>query len=492
METHIQAVDDALIDSLSFKLPNSANFINDRRSVSFFPSGGNSYSPNGVKIIKFVITGSDWLDPSTVRVQFRLNNENADGLKLVNSLPSNFFRRLRIIAGGQVIEDIDCYNRVYNMVHMMLPEERRLNDAAEAFGIGDYDDNIQDDVAEDRVIGFQSLLNTPWVGGGSSRVVLFPLLCGIFNQTKFLPLKYLQGLQIELEVVNNYTDCICTRPIIPNGQVLAPGPVGPTATAATWLISEAQIKCDVVSLDNQLDNEYTKHLLEGKSLPINFSSFVHQVQAVGGTDRPVIAMSRAFTRLKSVYVSFYKRPMVFSAGFLNQTVEATHLPLKECSFFWHPQYFYPGLDLTSHADDVPIRAIGWWSFQYKSEVEAQLQIGSKLFPEMPIRSGAEAYYHLRKALGSHRPNSSYGVNIAEREYRTTKFVLAFDCEKQTNVGFTGINTRSGDLITVKVSNLQHVINNGTVIPDTYADFMHTTLEYDAILSITDAGVTILE
>ena len=64
----------------------------------------------------------------------------------------------------------------------------------------------------------------------------------------------------------------------------------------------------MVTLDNQLDNEYTDHLMQGKSLPINFSSFVHQVQAIGKTERPVIALSRAFTRLKTVYVTFYKTP----------------------------------------------------------------------------------------------------------------------------------------------------------------------------------------
>ena len=136
METHIQSVEDSLIDSLSFRLPNSANFINDRRSVSFFPTGGNEFSPRGVKIIKFMLAGTDWLDPSTVRVQFRLSNRSQGlPLKLLNPLPSNFFRRLRILAGGQVIEDIDFYNRVYNMVHTLLPTERRMNDYTEGFGL---------------------------------------------------------------------------------------------------------------------------------------------------------------------------------------------------------------------------------------------------------------------------------------------------------------------------------------------------------------------
>ena len=72
MEHTLAGSEDALIDSLTFNLPNSANFITDRRSVSFFPSKGNNFSPQGVKILRFMLTGTDWLDPSTVRVQYKL------------------------------------------------------------------------------------------------------------------------------------------------------------------------------------------------------------------------------------------------------------------------------------------------------------------------------------------------------------------------------------------------------------------------------------
>jgi hypothetical protein len=123
----------------------------------------------------------------------------------------------------------------------------------------------------------------------------------------------------------------------------------------------------------------------------------------------------------------------------------------------------------------------------------QLQVGAKLFPEIPIRSSQEAYYQLRKALGSHQPGSAYAFNIPDREYRSFKFIVAFDCEKQTNVGFSGLNTRAGDLITVKGLNLSKTLDDGTNnIPLTVPDFLHTTLEYDAILSISDSGCTVLE
>ena len=63
----------------------------------------------------FNLAGDHWLDPSTSRVMFQLNNAGnvgaADGtaVKALETLPWNpavFFRRARIIYGGVVVEDI--------------------------------------------------------------------------------------------------------------------------------------------------------------------------------------------------------------------------------------------------------------------------------------------------------------------------------------------------------------------------------------------------
>ena len=57
MEATAQSVEDFLIDGLSFKLRPGASYITNRRSVSYFPQGGNQYSPNGVKVIRLMLTG---------------------------------------------------------------------------------------------------------------------------------------------------------------------------------------------------------------------------------------------------------------------------------------------------------------------------------------------------------------------------------------------------------------------------------------------------
>ena len=141
MEGHAQSVEDNLIESLSFKLRPGASYVNNRRSCTFWPAGGNSYSPTGVKVIKINLNSDQWLDPSTVKLFFNITNTttvipaagstNAQielATDLVPLAPGAwvFFRRMRIICGGQIVEDVDQYNRVHEMFHEMKPAEKTI------------------------------------------------------------------------------------------------------------------------------------------------------------------------------------------------------------------------------------------------------------------------------------------------------------------------------------------------------------------------------
>ena len=152
MEHHAQSIDDALIGGLSYKLKPGASYVTNRRSVSYFASGGNSYSPNGVKVMKLNLTGDQWLDPSTFRVAFQLNNNNGingnDFQIMVQPLswnPAVFFRRARLICGGQIVEDIDDFNRLSLMLTDLLPEDDQHDIACEGFSNFDF---VKDEAAQ--------------------------------------------------------------------------------------------------------------------------------------------------------------------------------------------------------------------------------------------------------------------------------------------------------------------------------------------------------
>ena len=56
VEAHAQSVEDYLIEGLSYKLSPGASYVSNRRSVSFFPSGSDTYSPSsGVKVIRIKV-----------------------------------------------------------------------------------------------------------------------------------------------------------------------------------------------------------------------------------------------------------------------------------------------------------------------------------------------------------------------------------------------------------------------------------------------------
>ena len=124
MENLTQSAEEVLIDSLSFKLPSSGQYVVDRRSCTFHTEGSNSYSPQqGTKVIRFRLAGDgSWLDPSTFRIMFDVvNDDPARGTKKLRPIgrPHGFFRRLRISLRGQIIEDIDNYNRVSELFYLL-------------------------------------------------------------------------------------------------------------------------------------------------------------------------------------------------------------------------------------------------------------------------------------------------------------------------------------------------------------------------------------
>ena len=89
--------EDTLIDQLSFQPPPTATYARERRLVQIMPQGANTFSPNGNQVLTFNLTSQDgWLDPSSLRMHFRIRNTAAAGP--ANSLvPASgchaFFRR---------------------------------------------------------------------------------------------------------------------------------------------------------------------------------------------------------------------------------------------------------------------------------------------------------------------------------------------------------------------------------------------------------------
>ena len=99
MESYAQSTEDYLIEGLSYKLNPGASYVTNRRSVSFFPSGSDTYSPSsGVKVIKIKMNGTDWLDPSTCKVQFDITNNHAsEALEISSRMKTSGFEYIECV-----------------------------------------------------------------------------------------------------------------------------------------------------------------------------------------------------------------------------------------------------------------------------------------------------------------------------------------------------------------------------------------------------------
>lgn len=68
------------------------------------------------------------------------------------------------------------------------------------------------------------------------------------------------------------------------------------------------------------------------------------------------------------------------------------------------------------------------------EIEWQIQIGSKLYPEFCCRSNSEAMYQLLQCLGI-LSSSFHSIDITGRDYRRLKFIIGLDLERVLGAGF---------------------------------------------------------
>jgi len=85
MDNFVAESNGTMINSLNFGLPETSQYITDRRFV-FFPSGSNVYAPNaGNKNIRFYLSGDDnaYLDLSSIRVFATVQNTDAARAKFL-------------------------------------------------------------------------------------------------------------------------------------------------------------------------------------------------------------------------------------------------------------------------------------------------------------------------------------------------------------------------------------------------------------------------
>ena len=87
-------------------------------------------------------------------------------------------------------------------------------------------------------------------------------------------------------------------------------------------------------------------------------------------------------------------------------------------------------------------------------------------------------------MGSHSSNVQ-SFDIDGHEYRDTKMIIGIDMERVLEAGFTGMNTKAGDILNIRFDH-----KSGTA--SEYAHSMHVVMQSDNIMEIRDGGVTVFD
>ena len=414
LETHIAGSEDRLIDGLHFGSRNTASYVTARRAATFHPSSASSWKPSGVRLMRFNLADqAGWLDGGTLRLAFTITDLRANGAitPLVDS-PASMLRRVRIIANSSaVIEDVEEYGRVYQMFSEMLPVQKRFNNISEGWG------------ATYTAGSLDYPFTTDSVPEGGSRQVVVTLLSSFLSQGKMIPLSMLPiSIECELGDADDVFD----------------------GTGNLWEITRPRLLADVCDLDQALANSYAKHILDGKSLPMYMGGLYSVRAAVpAGSSLFTLPISRGFTRLSTVYVSFWDG----ATG-------------KWVNHFSHPN-------------------AGQANTEDKDTLQWNLTLGADRWPTFDSTSTQEAFYRLRLARQAHQGSDSMG--ISSHLYRTNKFIVAQSLEKAPgSSAHTGVNTRSGAQLTLNFRNLGAITT------------IHVVLHYEQVLNVSAAGAEVLD
>ena len=278
--------------SAEYSFPNQAT-RQSKRTVKLTPKNNAQQYPSGTTI-RFEFPASGYLNPNNTYLAFnaRVNITGAvpfaagtgaqsGGFQFQNNIQS-IFRRVRILYGSLVLEDIQDYNIIQRLfTETLLPAGSSLSSTTMGQGIG---------LAKNQIQNASNLIPQPWdfrmdrlnyhtTGtetavtnvGTTTRRYAVPINTGLFQQKNLIPLKYMASqLQVEIEIAEA-VDCVT--------WVLGVGGSPTVPSACVVSVGLPEIVAELLEFDSEFDAAI--YDLLGNGLPIHFTSYHTTTQTLG-------------------------------------------------------------------------------------------------------------------------------------------------------------------------------------------------------------------
>ena len=312
------------------------------------------------------------------------------------------------------------------------------------------------------------------------------MCCGLMESNYYLPLKF-APLELEFTIVSDGNEPI----VVPQGDAQT-NPNDETDkqgyyfqggnTFTSWEINDVIIRAEVITLDNTVDSNLTKHSLEGQSLKLIIPQY-HTITQTFDTGGGEINMNivKSASKLTNAFITLYRTPR---QGARYGYFLPSNYIYKKWNYFYNPMV-NGEINDGPLANTVPLQE-GKGFQDYTRNLSWQMQIANKKYPEFECQSLSEAFYFLRRTL--HYMNyDQNSLNISYSQYRSNKFVIGVSFEKMADVNFTGTNTKMGSLITFKIK-----ATEGTLAETEQIQEIYTHLVSESVVEFTESGTIVYD
>ena len=309
-------------------------------------------------------------------------------------------------------------------------------------------------------------------------------VCGLLESNYYLPLRY-APLELEFTIVSDEHIPVVTPFTVTdaNTQNDAKGYYFTTGdTSTSWELNIVILRAEVIQLDNTVNNNIVKHLLEGQSLKLVFPMYHTMTQSfnAAGTEISMNIVKPA-SKLNGCFITLYRAPRAGVDADNNNYYRHDNYIHKRWNYFYNPMInsrIFDGAD----PDGAGRERFQGKGFQDKDlDLTWQLQINNKKYPEFECQSLAESAYYLRRTLHYLNPDQD-AFSISYKRYREDKFVIGISFEKMADTNFTGQNTKMGGLLVFKLKGSNRAL---TTDEDVRELFVHMISE--SVLELRDSG-----
>jgi len=394
---------------------------------------GNTYSPTGVKMITVAFGSShEWLVPESVIFSANLIKPETKPLQAITPDPNCLFERVDIRVGGVLVESVTDWGRCNTLfTRLTMNPTKKLNLAQLGFGTIISGTDPQWDSAQNH-----AAKKVEGAAGTSKRIFWKLNLSALFSQHRWLPLYALSGRGIEVNMfLATFAD-----------SLVADG----TNNTMKYELQDVQAKCSMCQIDDSLQETFNQQLLAGSALRIplkKVESIMSYIPASATSHNFDVALSRNYTRLASLYATF----------FLGEPSPTNML----CDQF----YIAP-------------------SAETKEKLAWSLQLGTTRLPDNDCVGLSESWWRTLNTVGI-AGSLAHSTGITQADYETNSFCIAVDCEKIPHLASSGMNLSNTSTIFLKIKDF------GSTNADLCSRCQIITV-FDSILEIRDTTCEIFK